>query len=1024
MERADLKPITLVPYSGIQFLTFGFNVKDGPRSALSFIERPQLKDRKPDGSVPVRLLPAFDESSPDAEARFKPQGGDDEYDISSSKALEPFVGRWVPMPFFAMRPGKTADGQPLLEKGPSNWARACLTTNDEAATGLSHTLVVAFDTQLNEGPKGPTYDAPRREDALNEREFVLAYRFDDLGWFFSDEHVDAETRTSSDYQEWLSAWLLEAFHDFKRRERPGRPFHPEDLEHSLEHIARYIAFLNFVRSTVKLGAVKFIDTVSDEPFAKPVSVDLVLDIGNSRTCGILIESFANESHVDLGNSMLLQLRDLSKPDTTYSEPFESHVELAQAQFGPERLSRRSGRPRAFLWPSLVRVGPEAARFREMAEGTEKSSGMSSPKRYLWSASRVPQPWSFQPRDYTEPDVPPLIQRAVSRYVNPRGDVLAEVARERGFYKDLTPKAEAGDLDGMLSQLTFSRSSFFTYMVGEIVVQALSMINSHGVRRTRAFTDAPRRLNRLILTVPTAMPVREQRILRSRVTAALGLIWDLMGWRDGQSNISAPPELIVRWDEASCVQFVYLYTEIARKLGGDAEAFFDFAGRRRAFADAGSPPVDSTPRPSLRVASVDVGGGTTDLMITTYYVDGRVNILPSQTFRESFRIAGDDVLRAVIERAVMPSIERRLSGCGLREARDYLSDRFGGNRANMSEQDKHLRQQFVSRVLRPLGLELLRAFEASDPTSDGPVESATIADLIALGRLAPVSAHVEGYLDAAGFKLGDVSIEYDFDRIREAATSVLGDVFDNIAEVLNHFDPDVVLLAGRPSRLPATVDLIVNKLSAAPDRVLPLHQYRVGPWYPFKTRDNVSISDPKTATVVGGMLCALAQRQIVNLAIDTDRLTLRSTASILGVMERSGKIAGRDVLFTAGPAAREEECDLRYYAPMRIGFRQLPFERWTATPLYKLSLGPGSKRPRPPITVRLARGAPDEEFTFEEADKFHAGEARKEELKIVDAIDEAGVSFTRDMQLRLDTMAANDVSADDGYWLDTGILTIT
>lgn len=402
MAQAEQKPIMLVPHSGIQFLTFGFDIDAGPRGVRSFIERPTVDRLWADGKTRMRLLPAYDEVDPEHEPPHKLQSGDDEYDISNGKALEVFVDRWVPMPFFALRPGRTPEGGPLLGKGPANWARARLMLADRPATGMTHTLVLAFDTQLVESATGLTYEGPSLEDARVEREFALAHRFDDLGWFFSDPRVDEAARTVSDYQEWLSAWLREAFHDFKRRERPNRPFKPEDLDHKLEHVARYVAFLNIVQRLVRPPTVRLIDTVSDDPLSKPVSVDLVLDIGNSRTCGILIESFPNESRVDLGNSLVLELRDLSRPDTTYSEPFDSHVELSQALFGPESLSRRSGRPKAFLWPSLVRVGPEAARLREMAEGTETASGMSSPKRYLWDTAPVPQPWSFQPGDTQDP----------------------------------------------------------------------------------------------------------------------------------------------------------------------------------------------------------------------------------------------------------------------------------------------------------------------------------------------------------------------------------------------------------------------------------------------------------------------------------------------------------------------------------------------------------------------------------------------------------------------------------------------
>ena len=162
MERADAKPITLVPHSGIQFLTFGFDLDAAPRGARSFIERPQTERTGADVHGQVRLLPAYDELDPDGEPPFKPQAGDDDYDVSNAKALQPFVGRWVPMPFFAVQPGRTPDGLPLLDRGPSNWARACLFPADRAATGSTHTLVLAFDTQLVDGPRGVTYDAPSR----------------------------------------------------------------------------------------------------------------------------------------------------------------------------------------------------------------------------------------------------------------------------------------------------------------------------------------------------------------------------------------------------------------------------------------------------------------------------------------------------------------------------------------------------------------------------------------------------------------------------------------------------------------------------------------------------------------------------------------------------------------------------------------------------------------------------------------------------------------------------------------------
>jgi hypothetical protein len=91
--------------------------------------------------------------------------------------------------------------------------------------------------------------------------------------------------------------------------------------------------------------------------------------------------------------------------------------------------------------------------------------------------------------------------------------------------------------------------------------------------------------------------------------------------DGWPNDRRFPQPTVQasW-ESSCVQLVWMYGEIAGNRAGGSTI------------SSSSPAVAQTDQPdgvddnkaveelSLRVATVDVGGGTTDLMITTYYVD--------------------------------------------------------------------------------------------------------------------------------------------------------------------------------------------------------------------------------------------------------------------------------------------------------------------------------------------------------------------------------------------------------------------
>jgi hypothetical protein len=1020
ISRSSAEVIRIVPHSGIQFLVLEFNLDAGPRFSRPFIERRRVEDVAADGTYPVELRPGWNDDDFDAEPPFKAQGSDAAYDISKQKALEPFLARWTPAPFLAVQARRDTWGRDLFHQGPTNWCRVRVTPiEDRPNSEATHRAVFAFDTELLERRPNRAYVAPSPQDAFAEQEFALAHLFRDIAGFLSDPRTIGADHM--DYQEWLDRWVDELFIEFKMGQRGGRALRPEDRE-TLEHAARYVAFIQLLDAFVAVPRIKLVDTVSSEPTVKPVNVDLVLDIGNSRTCGMLIENFPNQQKVDLGNSFILQLRDLEEPHQVYKEPFESDVQLAQALFGKEHLSRASTRTRAFFWPSLVRVGPEAARYRERSDGTEGTSGMSSPKRYLCDVEPVNQEWRFQPGDYGADGAPPTIYLAARRSMNFRGDVLRQLLDERRFYDRLASAVDRAELEKPAVRLTFSRSSFLTLLVAEILVQTLSLINNPQIRGSRGEKDTPRRLRRIIFTLPTAMPVREQRLLRSRAQAGVKLVWDLMGWAETPPPGVTFPEVHAAWDEASCAQFVYLYSEIAQKFGGNISEFLELVGRQRAFAESQSGPTGA-PQPSIRIASIDVGGGTTDLMIATYYAEANRAIVPSQTFREGFRIAGEDVLREVIQQVILPAIAEHLRACGLANAREFLVDRFGADRANMAQQDKHFRRQFALRILKPAGLALLSAYETASAGSPAPAHK--LSELIG----ASFGGRVVDYLDRTAaawgsrdFRVADVEVAMDFNRIREAVTGTLGEVFENIAEAVHYFDCDIVLLSGRPSRLPATIDLFINKLAVSPDRVIPLSNYPAGNWYPFGGQSRFRIEDPKTATVVGGMLCALAEGQITNFTLYTDRIVMRSTANYIGVIERDGKMRDANILFSSAsgaPVKTPESAQVDWFAPMPLGFRQLPMERWIATPMYRIKpVGSSSlKAIQKPVTIVLERESPEELVDYDSRN-FSASEAQKEELRIVEATARDGANVTRSFGLFLDTLASEDV-----YWLDSGILNI-
>lgn len=93
--------ITLTPQSGIQIVEYGFDLADTPRFTRSFIERPSEQVNE-NGDIEFTLLPNWDDEDPEAEPPHLLQASDDEYDVSKVKALDTFMGVWIPVPFLRL----------------------------------------------------------------------------------------------------------------------------------------------------------------------------------------------------------------------------------------------------------------------------------------------------------------------------------------------------------------------------------------------------------------------------------------------------------------------------------------------------------------------------------------------------------------------------------------------------------------------------------------------------------------------------------------------------------------------------------------------------------------------------------------------------------------------------------------------------------------------------------------------------------------------------------------------------------
>ena len=229
---------------------------------------------------------------------------------------------------------------------------------------------------------------------------------------------------------------------------------------------------------------------------------------------------------------------------------------------------------------------------------------------------------------------------------------------------------------------------------------------------------------------------------------------------------------------------------------------------------------------------------------------------------------------------------------------------------------------------------------------------------------------------------------------------------------------MVLLTGRPSRLPAVRAILREMLAVSPDRLISMHRYRVDGWYPYRDPVTNRIGDPKSTVAVGGMLCALSASRIANFKMMTHALGMKSTARFIGEMALNGQILDDRIILRDVDLDRTEggeEVKVKLYTPIHIGFRQLPLERWTTTPLYRLDFANPEAANRPaPLTVTLRRAEFDAEV--ETAEQNLKAQAMREAFAIVEVEDaEQTPCKPTDVRLMLQT-----IGFENDYWLDTGV----
>lgn len=986
------------------------NVNEGVLVPLQELEERGKLEKLPDGEIyyDTTGLPAMDGTDAlvhysyfnegDADifgintlSAFRVRSSDDSRAMVSAFSL--LLNKWLPMPMFELEPTGYSQCAPYA------WARVRIEDIGEGRAKASrrYRFTWAFDTETSDDDIFSNL-RPSFQDDKKMKQFSLCNKvFNMLGF------MSTNTSHFSSFSEYIASLL------------------GVDKNESYKYIGFYIYFVNYIRLIGASPEVTLHNADEDT-----IPVDLVLDIGNSRTCGVLFE------RGEFTKSMMLDIRNLSQPHLTSDRPFDMRFAFRKADFGNDIYLPGD----FFTWKSFVRVGEEAQKlvYRSLEEEGLKArtTNYSSPKRYLWDEKKYDGKWEFL---ITEDD-PSNVALASNIFV----PIMSDLFDASGNYIGNSSDENIEYTDG---NTCYSRSSLMTFVLIEVFQQAITFINSPKFREKHGDIDCKRVLKNVVLTCPTAMPIKEQIKLRQCAVDAFDAIMKCTKVEpvNIEPNVNklkvldkyAPVEHRTwTYDEASCCQLVYLYAE-SEKYRGEMGRFFDMKGHVRPELVA-----DGYEGKVLTIASVDIGAGTTDVMICSYALNGKGNnnITPIPLWWDSYYLAGDDILRNIIQNVIIEGDDKGLEDMGniasaltarlmnmsdsdLRSlpcvknvsvyaakvedivriqdpelkndrkralASNIVRDFFGCDSAMNGYKDRRCRVDFNTQISHPMSQQFLDFLRVKRPS-----KVYTYDELFT--TIKPAQYLLDYFADHFGFRFEELSWRFDPAEIADIVKSTMEPLMRQLSEVLYRYNCDVLLLAGRPTTLDAITDLFVKYVPVPLHNQIRVNEYRVGQWFPFADGQGY-LYDQKATVAVGAMVGFLASQKGFNgITLDMSEMIKRmeSNVNYIGMYNSERQQIKKSFLSPEKSSATIEVSEF----PAFIGCRQYDSQQYQARPIFALY-----NRSHPStLRIMLSRSY------FE----------NKEVIFIEEVSDMQGNSLNRNSVELVQQSLVND----GRYWLDKG-----
>lgn len=755
-----------------------------------------------------------------------------------------------------------------------------------------------------------------------------------------------------------------------------------------------------------------VDVLWATPYTDVIDVDLVVDFGNTRTVALLLQDLPGDD----GRTHTLRERvrplrfvprgkELSEFEE-WPEIMDSWFVLHQGLFSdfappdlpegdavPELIveQKKTGLfkrepmatgiirrvPQLFVELSPIMAGEDAGPALQRADF---SGGglcfLSSPKRYAWDAELEQKgsgrvPWTMLRNDW-HGNQQSLANAKLS------GQVFYFLPEDGSDWDadsppNLLPPHQRPS--GQPNNPVYPRADTVTWMALYIIEMAHRQINAEAFWKND-YPLFPRRLRSIQVTYPSGWTSQELEAYQRKWQKAVN-VFSLGHLEDPASG----PRLEFPLDEAVASQLPVVFGEM-QAMNSLGDNWLELIGRPT------ETPEDGHASHRARVMTIDIGGGTADYAVVEYgdeLAGAGINLEGVLLFKDSSTTAGDNLIKSIIEKVLLPTLLHRFSEHPdiLDEFRDFFADPHA-LQVHREEWKRITRLVFVPKVTQWLGdLSAKRqpSVRNSGPDNQPVMQAKGLRELARMLRdrkldpdLVPENA--------------EIIVE------QSALETVIADHFRPLLQSLTKyvvaFQVDQVVLSGKPSELPIVTKLMKEMMPLPTHRLISAKNFHAGTWYPFSKGGK--ITDAKTITACGLALNGAISRGMINgWSIKT---RLQSTLRNIWVEIPANAPYGGGTLLEAD--ADEGTCTLM--TGTRIGRKILPsIQKPEAVYILKWR---GLGAPPPSVEVTLRRARPD-------------GDGYAEHLQLINVEGPSGHPplAEGDIQLKLCTLETED------YWLD-------